>query len=136
MEQQESGGSLSEMNDKFLRLKEIDDTIDDLEAKKKTLEQERAELEEKLVAAMDDTLTSRITVAGTTFFRRIDSYPKMKDQEEGFKWLQSIERGDLIKPTVNAQSLRSLVLELQKDNVEIPACIEVFKKNRVQTRSR
>ncbi len=81
-------------------------------------------------------MVSRITVAGTTFFRRTDNYPRVKDQEGLFRWLNEIDRGDMVKPTVNSQSLRSLMIERLKENQPMPDCVEVFSKNRVATRTK
>ena len=120
---------------KFLRLKEIDDEVDQLKARETTLTQERAEIEEALVKAMDDATCPRIVLAGTTFYRRTDQYPKVKDQDGLVRWLSEIDRSDMVKPTVNAASLRSLVIERGKQNEALPHCLELFQKARVQTRA-
>ncbi len=86
MEQPEqTGGFLDNYKPVFLELNAVDEESDDLEAKLKALKQRRSELEEKLITAMDDAGVPRITIMGTTFFRRDDAYPKVKDQEGLFK---------------------------------------------------
>lgn len=136
MENEGNGTSLSEHQELFLGLKEVQEEIDRLEMQLKAKEQRRAELEEQLVAIMDAEMMSRVTIAGTTFFRRTDTYPRVKDQDGLFQWLRDIDRSDMVKPTVNAQSLRSLMLERLKENQPLPDCIEVFAKNRVATRTK
>lgn len=131
----EQQGFLAQFAPMFRRLKQIDDRMTELDAERKGLVQETDELTEQLSTVMDDNLVSRITFEGTTFFRRNDKYPKVKDQDELFKWLHEIDRGDMIKPVVNAQTLRSLVLELDREHQEFPPCLEVFEKKRVQMRA-
>ncbi len=135
MEQPEqTGGFLDNYKPVFLELNAVDEESDDLEAKLKALKQRRSELEEKLVLAMDDAGVPRLTIMGTTFFRRNDQYPKVKDQEGLFQFLQAEGRSDLIKPNVNAQSLRSFMLERSRENLEVPECVEMFTTPRVGTR--
>ena len=135
---EENGGFLAEHRPVFMELRTTEAELDRLDALVTAAKQLRAKLEEQLVKAMDDAMVNRITIDGTTFFRRTDSYPKVKEgeQEALFRWLQEEGRGDMIKPTVNAQSLRSLVIERSKDNLPLPDCLDVHQISRVQTRSK
>lgn len=131
---EEAGTFLAEFKPKFARLKQLDKELDELDKKQKELEQAREEVVEELSTGMDDQGVSRVTIDGVTFYRKNDAYPRVKDQDAMFRWLEDLGRGDIIKPAVNAQTLRSLVLELRRENQEMPECIELFIKKRVQTR--
>lgn len=124
-------GFLAQYADKFRRLKVISERRDELAAEDKGLIQESDLLTEELSTVMDDNLVSRITFEGTTYYRKTDKYPRVKDQDALIAWLHSIDRGDMIKPTVNAQTLRSLVIERDRENQDLPDCLEVFHKKRV-----
>lgn len=135
MEDQGNGGFLAEYKAKFERLHTLNERYDQLESQQTELEQEINTLTEELVTVMDDEGVPRITIGNTTFYRKNDKYPRVKDPDAMFRWLNDIGRGDMIKPTVNQQSLRSLCNERDRENQEVPDCIELFVKKRVGTRS-
>jgi hypothetical protein len=130
--EESNGGILSESHALFITLKQCDDEMAELETKLKLLKTKRDETEKELVTLMDDSLVSRLTVGDCTFYRRTDRYPRPQSQEDLFTWLNQIGRGDMIKPGVNSQSLRSLCLELLRENQPVPEHIQMFDVNRVQ----
>lgn len=132
---QPSSGFMESFKPVFVELRAIEEELDRLEVATKVAKQRRAELEEILIPAMDNAECPRIVIAGMTFFRRNDAYPRVKDQDGLFKYLQEEGRADLIKPTVNAQSLRSLMLERMRENQPVPECVEMLTTPRVGTRS-
>ena len=51
---------------------------------------------------------------------RVEQYPSLADQETGFQFLKERGYENAIKPTVHAQTLRSIYTELCKTEQEIP----------------
>lgn len=134
-ETNESGGFLSdEAKQLFLEFKEVEDELDKIAPRVASLKQRREELEEKLVLLMDDAVCPRVVIGGVTFFRRTDRFPRVKDQDGLIRWLAELDRSDLVKPTVNSKSLQSLCIERLDQNQELPECVEMFTRARVQTR--
>lgn len=61
---------------------------------------------------------------------------KEENKSAGFEYLKQMNRADLIKETVNAQSLRSFIKEVMESGKSIPDCISYYLKPSVKfTRS-
>lgn len=76
-------------------------------------------------------LMDALEITTTTFMgigrlqKAADIYAKTTDKEASFQYLQDTGYADMIKPTVNASTLKALLRRLLKAGEEIPECYEV-----------
>lgn len=80
----------------------------------------------KIPDLMDALLITTTTFAGIGRLQKAsDIYAKTKDKEASFQYLRDTGYEDMIKPTVNASTLKALLRRLLKDGTEIPECYDV-----------
>lgn len=111
------------------RLEDLRDKKADLDAELKSVNGALKELEEVL---LPDTMRalgivqgnrgSFTTESGKRISLRTDVYASTNKarEQEFFEWLRDHNAGDLIKETVNAQTLRAFVREQREQGVTIP----------------
>ena len=68
------------------------------------------------------------------FYLETQGFPNVTDQKLLYASLKERGFGDLIKETVNYQTLRGLCGELLKDNNPLPKGVEVFMKTSIRMR--
>jgi len=99
----------------------------------------QAEREEKLFALMDVTGIETFGTGEYTYYKRVDSYPSIADEEKAHRWIKEEGFGDIIKLAVNLRSLGSAIKEIFETTGEIPGeeeGIKVRTVNRVGVRKR
>lgn len=80
----------------------------------------------KIPDLMDALLITTTTFAGIGRLQKAsDIYAKTKDKDASFQYLRDTGYEDMIKPTVNASTLKALLRRLLKEGVDIPGCYEV-----------
>lgn len=129
-----SGTFQDEYGEKLSRLVEIKKRKDELKKETRMITQEEDELTEVVRTAMDEDLLSKFTFAGHTFFARNDNYPRVLEPDALHEFLRTEGRTDMIKETVNLQTLRSFIRERDEDNLELPDGVELFTKKRIGIR--
>lgn len=110
---------MKELHERFfdLRLKK-----DQLNQQLKEVQLELDQLESDLVLSMENEGLTQIKSDRGTLYLRDEVYARIEDPNQAFAWLRDNEMGDMIKETVNAKSLSSLV----KEKGEIPGVISHF----------
>lgn len=100
------------------KLKDLKDTKKDLEAQIKDLNVEIAEQEQELVDYMMEEETNNFNHAGFTFYMKnvLQASPVADRKDELYQTLKSEGYGDLVKETVNAQTLKAFVKEQMEEN--------------------
>ena len=99
----------------------------------------QAEKEEKLFAMLEAAGIETFGTGEYTYYKRIDSYPSIADEEKAHRWIKKEGFGDIIKLAVNLRSLGSAIKEIFETTGEIPGeeeGIKVRTVNRVGVRKR
>lgn len=108
---------------------------DKLEAQLEVVDKEIEAEQPILVDLMQKLKMQNMTVKKLgIFYLETKSYPNVKDDRLMRTWLRKNSMGEIIKETVNYQTLRSLCNERLKANEEIPEGVEVFMKTQVKLR--
>lgn len=116
--------SYSQLGEKFLSLKA---KIKQLGDEKTKLQKEFDHLRLTIIPdrlAEDDLMGLKIEGVGTLSLT-LDAYVKTEDSDALFDWLNTTNQSDIIKSTVNARSLKTLILETVKAEGDIPECVKV-----------
>lgn len=115
---------------------EVDARRRTLESDLKLAKEKLASLERDLLVAMvEEREIERITLKGVgTIFTRTDTYPQVEDEALMREHLRATGNSDIIKETVNWQTLRSLVLERLEAGEELPAGVTAKVVQRIQIR--
>lgn len=80
----------------------------------------------KIPDLMDALTVTTIKFEGIGRLQKVaDIYAKTKDKGASFQYLRDTGYEDMIKPTVNASTLKALLRRLLKEGVDIPDCYEV-----------
>lgn len=120
-----------------LDLKALLDKKEVLENQLSDLNKEIEEHQIKFVELMELHSIQRFSVNDVgTFYLSSDLFPRVLDRELLFQDLQARGAGDLIKPTVNAQTLKAYVKECLENKNEIPKGIETHSKTVVRIRKK
>ena len=95
------------------------------DARAEELKQLEKELEEKLVAEMETSETSEFAVDGTKFIysTKITANCPVANRESLIKALKRKGFGDIVKPTINAQTLTAFVKEQADEAGNLPEWI-------------
>lgn len=118
-----------------LRLKELLNKKKDLEAALSNLNSEIEDHQIKFVELMEMHSMQKFSINDVgTFYLSSDLFPRILDRELLFQDLKARGAGDLIKPTVNAQTLKAYVKECLESKNEIPKGIETHTKTMVRIR--
>ena len=112
-----------------------------LEERVKALNAEIDALDAKLVQAMIDQETQSFNRSGKLFYLKTVTRASAKagEQERLYQWLKDNGYGDLVKETVNAQTLTGFAKELMEENDdELPGdladMVNIFEKQTVAMR--
>jgi len=102
-------------------MKELDSEITALEDTKKPLQKRYDELRLELIpsAMAEEDITSLTGGFGRCTLTS-DLYVSAPDKAALHEWLESSGNGDLIQPTVNAQTLKAFCKEQLKNDAEFP----------------
>jgi hypothetical protein len=119
------------------KLKEAKDRLDKSEAECKDAQKAFDEIETQLIEVMvakDETSTSRYEGLGhvTMHTPRLYSSVLVNNQDELFKYLRSIGRGDLIKEQVHSGTLSTFIGECFDKGIVLPKFIGYYWKEKVQ----
>lgn len=113
----------------------------DLEERVKVLNAEIDALDAKLVQAMIDQETQSFNRSGKLFYLKTVTRASAKagEQERLYQWLKDNGYGDLVKETVNAQTLTGFAKELMEENDdELPGdlvdMVTIYEKQTVAMR--
>lgn len=80
----------------------------------------------KIPDLMDALEITTTTFAGIGRLQKAsDIYAKTVDKDASFQYLRDTGYEDMIKPTVNASSLKALLRRMLKEGVELPECYVV-----------
>lgn len=80
----------------------------------------------KIPDLMDALQITTTTFAGIGRLQKAsDIYAKTIDKDTSFQYLRDTGYEDMIKPTVNASTLKALLRRLLKEGVDIPECYKV-----------
>lgn len=80
----------------------------------------------KIPDLMDALLITTTTFAGIGRLQKAsDIYAKTVDKDASFQFLRDTGYEDMIKPAVNASSLKALLRRMLKEGIEIPECYKV-----------
>lgn len=100
------------------KLLKMDQAIKDTEEILKYLKGQKEKIEQELVSLMIDQEVGNLSVEGKKIYlaTRLSVSPKAAQREALYDALQDNGLGDLIKPTVNANTLTATVKELMEHN--------------------
>ena len=126
---------MSNLLDAATKLKALKDKKVELEAMTKENNQEIEKAEQELLEIMTEDEMPKFVHMGTSFSmsNKIFASAKADKKEELMQALKDNDYGDLVKEQVNAQSLRSAVIEMMKENDEevpewIADLVNVYEK--------
>lgn len=112
---------MTAITDLIEEMKSLGDRLDALDAEKKPLQAEydRLRLEAIPSAFAEEDITS-VTGGFGRCTLTSDLYVSAPNKQALHEWLESSGNGDLIQPTVNAQTLKAFVKEQMKAETELP----------------
>ena len=120
------------------RIIELTDQIKEAAEHVKALEDERAVLEARLIDKWADEGVQSVNVEGRCVHMHVSTYANLpQGMEAAIDVLRQSDFADLVKPTVNRQSLGALVRELhQNDNLpqSFQGVIEVGHRPAIRVR--
>lgn len=126
---------MSTLLDAATKLKALKDKKVELEAMTKETNQEIEKAEQELLEIMTEDEMPKFVHMGTSFSmsNKIFASAKADKKEELMQALKDNDYGDLVKEQVNAQSLRSAVIEMMEENDEevpewIADLVNVYEK--------
>ena len=126
---------MSTLLDAATKLKALKDKKVELEAMTKENNQEIEKAEQELLEIMTEDEMPKFVHMGTSFSmsNKIFASAKADKKEELMQALKDNNYGDLVKEQVNAQSLRSAVIEMMEENDEevpewIADLVNVYEK--------
>jgi len=119
-----------------MKLNELAEKMADIRAKLDILKEEKATLEKEydrlrlgeIPECMDAEGIGNITLEGIgriTLTSDVYASIPATMREDAYDWLDANGHGGIIKPTVNAGTLKALIKKMMKDGVQIPP--ELFK---------
>lgn len=118
--------------DRFRRIKEERAELKKTDDK---LKREAEEIELEIIGEMTEAELQNFSVSGKTFYltSRLFASPKAGEAEKLYNWLKVHGYGDIVKETVNANTLSAFIKELKEEHGdELPADLEdilnVFEK--------
>lgn len=111
----------------FLKLKNLKE---EQEKALKQIQKIYATTEEKLFDLMFDLDVQSIEIEDKKVYRKVSQYPKIINQEDFFQWLRDNGYAELIKETVNTQTLGSWYREYISDHEEsnFEEMLDIFEK--------
>lgn len=102
-------------------MRQVRDMVDELEYVLKQFKDARERLKTEIMPAkFDEAGVSSITVNGHRFTKSERLRVSMSDKDNGMQWLRDHDLGDLIKETVNAQTLAATARSLLEEGRELP----------------
>ena len=112
---------MSQLTNLIEEMQSLGDRLDALDAEKKPLQAEydRLRLEAIPSAMAEEDITSMTGGFGRCTLTS-DLYVSAPNKAALHDWLNESGNGDLIQPTVNAQTLKAFVKEQMKNDVELP----------------
>jgi hypothetical protein len=112
---------MSDLTDLIEEMKELGNEIDALDEQKKPLQKRYDELRLELIPSSmaEEDITSMTGGFGRCTLTS-DLYVSAPNKPALHEWLESSGNGDLIQPTVNAQTLKAFVKEQMKNENELP----------------
>lgn len=98
-------------------------SIKEAENKVEVRKGELAKQEATLFAMLEGLEMDSFSSKGYTYFRKVDSYASVDAEETkaAFEWIKEAGFGEIIKLTVNARSLTSVLKEVFETTGEIPS---------------
>lgn len=102
------------------QLVEMKDEVAAIEARVKDLGATREAINQILVSRWEEKGQEKVTFTFGTFSIGDEPYPSVKDEAKLFEWLKKQKLGDLIKKTVNWQTLKAAVKEQLEDGKPVP----------------
>lgn len=102
------------------RLVEIDAEQDDLGSKVSALKDERAGIEAQLIDQYAMAGVQSVRVDGKSVYLRHDTYAKILDKDKLIPVLRRTKHGDIVKETVNSNTLSALVREIFDGQHKVP----------------
>lgn len=119
------------------RFRDAKDRLDKAEAEVEAAEKEYDELETWLMEVMmakDETKTSEFEGLGhvTMWVPRLYPTVLVENQDQLFKYLREIGRGDLIKEQVHSGTLGTFICECFDKGVVLPRFIGYYFQNKLQ----
>ena len=112
---------MSQLTNLIEEMQSLGDRLDALDAEKKPLQAEydRLRLEAIPSAMAEEDITSMTGGFGRCTLTS-DLYVSAPDKAALHEWLESSGNGDLIQPTVNAQTLKAFCKEQLKNDFDFP----------------
>lgn len=112
---------MSHLTDLIDHMKEVQDELAALESKRKPLQKELDQLRlTDIPAEMAEEDITSVTGGFGRCTLTSDLYVQVQDKEALFDWLENSGNGDMIQPTVNAQSLKAFCKEQLREGTQLP----------------
>jgi hypothetical protein len=112
---------MSHLTDLIDHMKEVQDELAALETKRKPLQKELDQLRlTDIPAEMAEEDITSVTGGFGRCTLTSDLYVQVQDKEALFDWLENSGNGDMIQPTVNAQSLKAFCKEQMREGTQLP----------------
>ncbi len=127
-------------NSKLLKMlsafKKLQDERDALEMQEKLASKKVEEMMPKLVAEFETAKMQSINLNGIgTFYMDAQTFPKVEDNDTLIAWMKKNKLADLVKTTVNYQTLRGLCNERRHGNLPMPEGVTTYDKTTIKLRS-
>lgn len=127
--------TIEEAKQKLQEFGKLRQKKDKLKAELKVLDVQIDEMEPGLLDIMDKLKIQNMKMDKIgTFYVQVEAYPQVKDNLKLITWMKDNDRGDIVKETVNYQSLRGIINEQLEANLETPEGVEVFMKREIRLR--
>jgi len=112
---------MSHLTDLIDHMKEVQDELAELENKRKPLQKELDQLRlTDIPAEMAEEDITSVTGGFGRCTLTSDLYVQVQDKAALFDWLENSGNGDMIQPTVNAQSLKAFCKEQLREGTQLP----------------
>ncbi len=102
------------------RLVELDSELDSVSERVDALKEERAGIEAQLIEQYAMAGVQSMRVDGKSVYLRHDTYAKILDKDKLIPVLRRTKHGDIVKETVNSNTLSALVREIFDGQHKVP----------------
>ena len=124
-----------DLKDLVAELRRLKEDKARLEAELSQVETDKVAIEEQIVAALINSGMNSAKFPGIgTVSYSIQKYPSIANKDLFYKYLRDTDQADLIKETVNANTLRGWFNSLESEVAAIEIGLNIFEKTGISLR--
>ena len=123
-----------ELLESFKKLKEDYEQIEEIKSKAyHALEKAKRELAEYLEDSGKEKTAEYKDIGHATLLEPTPMGSYLKENEDRiYAWVRSIDREDVIRPTIHWRTLSSLIKECREHGIELPVQMDVYDKPNIR----